>query len=76
MKLYETHRTGGFLNSDQCSLLCRVQRRKPSVDTDKVKELRDSSLGASAIAKEMEIGRVSVYRELGLMSNSPTTGKF
>ena len=38
--------------------------RKPSVDADKVKELRDSGLGASAIAKEMGIGRASVYRAL------------
>ena len=38
--------------------------RKPSVDADKVKELRDSGLGASAIAKEMGIGRASVYRVL------------
>ena len=39
--------------------------RKPYVDADKVKELRDSGLGASAIAKEMGIGRASVYRALG-----------
>ena len=39
--------------------------RKPSVDVEKVKELRDSGLGASAIAKEMKIGRASVYRALG-----------
>jgi DNA invertase Pin-like site-specific DNA recombinase len=39
--------------------------RKPSVDADKVKELSDSGLGASAIAKEMGIGRASVYRALG-----------
>ena len=39
--------------------------RKPSVDVEKVKELRDSGLGASAIAKEMGIGRASVYRALG-----------
>ena len=39
--------------------------RKPSVDAEKVKELRDSGLGASAIAKEMGIGRASVYRALG-----------
>ena len=39
--------------------------RKPSVDAGKVKELRDSGLGASAIAKEMGIGRASVYRALG-----------
>ena len=38
--------------------------RKPSVDIQKVKELRDSGLGASAIAKELGIGRASVYRAL------------
>jgi len=39
--------------------------RKPSVDVERVKELHDSGLGASAIAKEMGIGRASVYRALG-----------
>ncbi len=39
--------------------------RKPSVDVERVKALRDSDLGASAIAKEMGIGRASVYRALG-----------
>ena len=39
--------------------------RKPSVDVCRVKELRDSGMGASAIAKEMGIGRASVYRALG-----------
>ena len=39
--------------------------RKPSVDVERVKELRDSGMGASAIAKEMGIGRASVYRALG-----------
>ena len=38
--------------------------RKPSVDVQKVKELRDSGMGASAIAKELGIGRASVYRAL------------
>jgi DNA invertase Pin-like site-specific DNA recombinase len=38
--------------------------RKPSVDIQKVKELRDSGLGASKIAKELGIGRASVYRAL------------
>ena len=38
--------------------------RKPSVDVVRVKELRDSGMGASAIAKEMGIGRASVYRAL------------
>jgi DNA invertase Pin-like site-specific DNA recombinase len=39
--------------------------RKPSVDVERVKELRDSGKGGSAIAKEMGIGRASVYRALG-----------
>ena len=43
----------------------RAKGRKPSVDVEKVKELRDSGMGASAIAKEMGIGRASVYRALG-----------
>ena len=40
--------------------------RKPSVDVQKVRELRDSGLGASKIAKELGIGRASVYRALGV----------
>ena len=38
--------------------------RKPTIDVQKVKELRDTGLGASAIAKELGIGRASVYRAL------------
>ena len=38
--------------------------RKPSVDVQKVKELRDTGMGASKIAKELGIGRASVYRAL------------
>jgi len=38
--------------------------RKPSVDIEKVKELKESGMGASAIAKELNIGRASVYRAL------------
>ena len=38
--------------------------RKPTIDVQKVKELRDSGSGASAIAKELGIGRASVYRAL------------
>ena len=38
--------------------------RKPSVNVEKVRELRESGWGASAIAKELGIGRASVYRAL------------
>lgn len=39
--------------------------RKPSVDRERVRELYEEGLGASAIAKELGIGRASVYRVLG-----------
>jgi hypothetical protein len=61
----ETHHHGGFLGSDQYSLLYRIKGRKPSVDVARVKALRDSGMGASAIANELGIGRASVYRALG-----------
>ena len=38
--------------------------RKSSIDVDKIRELKESGLGASAIAKEMGIHRDSVYRVL------------
>jgi hypothetical protein len=38
--------------------------RKPSVDVEKVRELKAEGLGASAIAKQMGIGRASVYRAM------------
>ncbi len=36
--------------------------RKPSVDVQRVRDLRDGCMGASAIAKELGIGRATVYR--------------
>jgi len=39
--------------------------RKPSMNVEKVRELKAEGLGASAIAKQMGIGRASVYRVLG-----------
>nr|AGU11721.1 Resolvase, N terminal domain [uncultured organism] len=38
--------------------------RRPTVDPNRVKELRDSGLGPAAIARELGIGRASVYRAL------------
>jgi DNA invertase Pin-like site-specific DNA recombinase len=46
--------------------------RKASIDIDKVKELRESGMGATAIAKELGIGRASVYRVLEGKSNKET----
>jgi DNA invertase Pin-like site-specific DNA recombinase len=43
--------------------------RKPSVDTDAVRELRDQGVSPSAIAKQLRIGRASVYRALKDGSN-------
>jgi len=40
--------------------------RKPSVDVDKVKELKAAGVGPAEIAKRMGIGRASVYRALGV----------
>ena len=38
--------------------------RKATIDVEKVKELKDSGMGASAIARKMDIDRTSVYRVL------------
>ena len=38
--------------------------RKPSIDSVKVRSLKAGGLGATAIAKELGISRVSVYRAL------------
>jgi DNA invertase Pin-like site-specific DNA recombinase len=38
--------------------------RPPSIDSDKVRELKRKGLGASEIAKALKIGRASVYRAL------------
>lgn len=40
--------------------------RKPSIDRDRVLELRATGLGPTKIADELQIGRASVYRVLSL----------
>ena len=46
----------------------KYRGRKKSVDTAKVRELRDSGLGATDIARELKIGRASVYRALNTIA--------
>ena len=38
--------------------------RKPTIDPERVKALRESGMGAAAIARELNIARASVYRAL------------
>ena len=38
--------------------------RKPSVDPAKVRELRDRGMTPSAIARELKVGRTTVWRAL------------
>ena len=40
------------------------QGRKQTIDVEKVRELKESGMGASAIAKQLGIDRTSVYRVL------------
>ena len=42
----------------------RYKGRPASIDPDRVKELRSQGMGPAAIARELRIGRASVYRAL------------
>ena len=42
----------------------KYRGRPASIDPTKIKELRSTGMGAAAIAKQMGIGRASVYRAL------------
>lgn len=42
----------------------KYRGRPASIDPARVKELRDTGMGAAQIAREMNIGRASVYRAL------------
>jgi len=43
----------------------KYKGRKPSVPVDDIRRLASEGLGASAIAKQLGVGRASVYRALG-----------
>jgi DNA invertase Pin-like site-specific DNA recombinase len=71
------HETAGYPIGKEQSAPCRpegiakanaagVYKGRPaSIDTDKVRRLKDEGMGPSAIAKQLKIGRASVYRVLG-----------
>jgi len=42
----------------------KYRGKQPSIAPEKVRELKDKGMGATAIAKELGIGRASVYRLL------------
>lgn len=41
--------------------------RKPSVPTDTIKAMRDAGRSPTEIARELKVGRTSVYRALGMV---------
>ncbi|AXB77209.1 recombinase family protein [Novosphingobium sp. P6W] len=42
----------------------KYRGRKPTINPDRVKELRQNGMGPAAIARELQIARASVYRAL------------
>ncbi len=42
----------------------KYRGKQPTIDAEKVKGMKESGMGATAIAKELGIGRASVYRLL------------
>ena len=53
----------------------RYTGRKATINPDKVHEMHSSGMGATAIAKELGIGRASVYRILEATRNVRTLVK-
>jgi len=55
---------------EKAKLEGKYKGRKPTVDPDRVRELHDNGLGPAAIAREMGIGRASVYRSLSVKAQT------
>ncbi len=49
---------------EKAKLAGKYRGRPASIDPERVRELRDTGMGAAQIAKTMGIGRASVYRSL------------
>lgn len=49
------------------------KRRKPSVDPDKVRAMRDDGMGPSQIARELKVARTTVWRALSRTSDASST---
>ena len=61
----------GFIKERQAAGIAKAKKagvykgRPASIDAELVRKLTDKGMGPSAIAKQMGIGRASVYRVLG-----------
>lgn len=49
---------------EKAKLAGKYRGRKPSINPERVKELRQTGMGPAAIARELQIARASVYRAL------------
>jgi len=49
---------------EKAKLAGKYRGRKPTINPDRVKELRQNGMGPAAIARELQIARTSVYRAL------------
>jgi DNA invertase Pin-like site-specific DNA recombinase len=60
----------GFIKERQAAGIAKAKKagiykgRPPSIDADEVRKLKDAGMGPAAIAKQLGIGRASVYRVL------------
>jgi len=49
---------------EKAKLAGKYRGRKPTINPERVKELRQTGMGPAAIARELQIARASVYRAL------------